>query len=308
MRCSPVLVQPRDSDPLQQRVLRELARHLPLQAQLAVGKGRGHVGEAPDAQFLHAHLHALQQVADERLHRAADDSRPSGAHLHERGALGPRLAVAQLYADAVMVVVVPRGLLSPFQCRVKGDGNGTEAQSLQHSAHVAGLTIGEHWDVVVLMHEPGNLIERCCLCRACTANAETVYPRVAEGLGLAARLHRAGQDVKVLVVVLHSLDEVDRVGEDAVLCVHADKVHAGVDERLHAVPSVLVTGADGRSADERPVRVSRRIGVLALSLEVAPADQRHQLPLFVDDRQLCHLGLCHDLSRLLDRHWFPDVG
>mmetsp|Transcript_119891 Transcript_119891/g.334484 ORF Transcript_119891/g.334484 Transcript_119891/m.334484 type:complete len:490 (+) Transcript_119891:129-1598(+) len=288
------------------QVLFDLPWDLPLQAQGARGKSAGHIAKAADAHLPHADLHALKEAGQHTGHRTTHDRHSSSAQAHlvviACGVPGP-----QLHPHAFAVKVLARGLFQAGQERVESHCACAQAERLQHPAHVSNLAICQHWDLVGLFPRKLRSCVQCgCIRRAAATHADAVHTCITEVLGLPPGLHTASKEVEALLRVLQSLDEVDRVGEDALVRVDAEEVRSSTDKCLHALPRVWLSRADGGADEEGPVCIPRGVRVLVLPLQVSAAYEGHQLFVLVYNRELCHLRFRHDLPGLLNGHRFPD--
>ena len=80
-----------------------------------------------------------------------------------------------------------------------------------------------------------------------------------------------------------------------------DEIDAGLDESREAF-AVFRTGRDRRADSKLLALVFRRLGVVAVLLEVRAGHERHQATLRVDDGQLALLRLPEDRVRLGESH------
>mmetsp|Transcript_32682 Transcript_32682/g.74128 ORF Transcript_32682/g.74128 Transcript_32682/m.74128 type:complete len:368 (+) Transcript_32682:90-1193(+) len=125
---------------------------------------------------------------------------------------------------------------------------------------------------------------------AAHADPEPIAASVQQRLGLAWGHDVTADDVHARELMLHPLQEVELLQRIALQRVQHDGVYAGLHELPH--PRDLVRpGRDGGRHEQLVVRVRRSERELPGLLDVAAADDGHELARLVDDRELASLAL-----------------
>mmetsp|Transcript_97194 Transcript_97194/g.258292 ORF Transcript_97194/g.258292 Transcript_97194/m.258292 type:complete len:263 (+) Transcript_97194:375-1163(+) len=211
------------------------------------------------------------------------------------------------------------GLARAFRgpCEQRSAHDGRCAQGERHGDVAARLhtPIGNDGHPVLVVRKARHVVDgaalgpadRACLARreeraAAHAHAEAIGARLEQGFCLTGRHNVAADDIEAGKLMLYILEEFDLWKGVALGGVQDERVHPG----FHELPHPLVLGGlwpAGRGHQKLLVWISGGVRVAPALLQVAAADDRHELAGLVQDRKLALLARPQPLVGFRQGDW-----